>query len=204
MDLDEEILKWSQTVYGVAHSLSIARSLNLGNLSTLIDSLRSAESWNPSKLGFASCLPVKEFEDGSIKLYGDNHDEIFLRISESIVKILFINFAVVSDACLNHLIFQAGATPGNFLVNKVEWAKSKIDPKFHWAANGMFELAAIRNALVHNNGRWNDSSIRILKQAGISEVDTNVAISLSFGDLFRYRRAFRTLIGELRKLIAGH
>ena len=199
MDLDEEMLKWSQTVYGVAHALHIAKSINFGNLNTVLESLRSAETWNSSTLGFESGLPVKEFAEGSIRLDGNSHDEVFARVSENIVRILFINLAVIADESLGYLIEQLGAPDVNYLINKVEWAKARIDQRAHWAANGMLEMVAIRNALVHNDARWNNNSVAILKKAGIQEVDSDIELSLSFGDLFRYRRALRTLIGELRK-----
>lgn len=69
-----------------------------------------------------------------------------------------------------------------------------------WAANGMLEFCALRNAVVHNSGKLNDSAIEILKKADVEDAKLNHDISLSFGDLFRYRRALRTVIGELQKL----
>jgi hypothetical protein len=68
-----------------------------------------------------------------------------------------------------------------------------------WAANGMLELCALRNAVVHNSGKLNDSAIGILKNANITDAKQDHEVSLSFGDLFRYRRALRTIIGELQK-----
>lgn len=195
------MLQWSQTVYGVAHSLQIARSVKLGNLTALLDSLSEAEKWNKSDLGFTSSLPVKEFRDGSIKLSGKYHEEVFEIISENIVKILFINLAVLADDCLGQLMEDAGIVPApNYLTNKIEWVKSKINTKFNWAADGMFELCALRNAIVHNGSILNASAIEILIKAGITDAKQGHKISVSFGDLFRYRRALRTVIGELHKL----
>lgn len=42
--------------------------------------------------------------------------------------------------------------------------------------------------------------IDILKNAGAGDARLGHEVSLSFGDLFRYRRALRTVIGELQKL----
>lgn len=200
MNLNKEMLKWSQTVYGVAHSLCISRSIYFGNLGKLVESLQLAEKWNKTNLGFESCIPNRSFKKGCVKLEGSDHEQIFLKISENIVKILFINLAVIADETLGYLIKKSGNKPGNYLINKIEWSKSRINPELHWSINGMLELVAIRNALVHNEGRWNESSIQILKKAGIGSVDRCAIISLSFADLFRYRRALRTLAGELRKL----
>jgi hypothetical protein len=199
MDIEVSMLQWSQTVYGVAHSLHIANSVKLGNLTALVDSLLAAEKWNRSDLGFTSSLPMKEFKQGSINLNGNDHEEIFEILSENIVKILFVNLAVLADECLGELIGEAGVTPPNYLTNKVEWVKANIDDRYMWAANGMLELCALRNAVVHNSGKLNDSAIGILKNANITDAKQDHEVSLSFGDLFRYRRALRTIIGELQK-----
>jgi len=73
MDIEKLMLQWSQTVYGVAHSLHLANSIKLGNLTALLESLSAAEKWNQSDLGFTSSLPMKEFRDGSINLNGKDH-----------------------------------------------------------------------------------------------------------------------------------
>ncbi len=200
MDIENSMLQWSQTVYGVAHSLHLANSIKLGNLTALLESLSAAEKWNPSDLGFTSSLPTKEFRDGSINLNGKDHGEVFGILSENIVKILFVNLAVLADECLAQLIAEIGATPPNYLTSKAEWVKSKIDDKYAWAANGMLELCALRNAVVHNGGKINESVNDILKKAGVGDAKLGHEVSLSFGDLFRYRRALRTVIGELQKL----
>jgi len=97
------------------------------------------------------------------------------------------------------LIKEAGTDPPNYLTNKAEWVKSKIDGKYVWAANGMLELCALRNAVVHNGGKINESVNEILEKAGVRDAKIGHMVSFSFGDLFRYRRALRTVIGELQK-----
>lgn len=200
MDVNQRMLEWSQTVYGIAHSLNIAQAVKLGNLDTLVESLMEAETWNKSDLGFTSCLPKKNFRDGTVKLDGKDHEEVFLILSENIVRILFVNFAVIADECLEYLIQSAGVHPPNYLTNKAEWVKSKIGVKYAWAANGLLELCALRNVIVHANGVLNGSAIEILEKAGVSDAQAGYVVKLSFGDLFRYRRALRTVFGELEKL----
>lgn len=200
MNIDSAMLRWSQTVYGVAQSLHIARSVKLGNLTDLVDTLSDAERWNKSSLGFSSILPSRDFREGSINLDGRDHEEVFEILSENIVKFLFVNLAVFADECLGQLINDAGVTPPNFLTSKIEWVKSRIDVKYEWAANGLLEFAAIRNTIVHGEGRLNDNSIEILGKAGVCDAIPDYKISLSFGDLFRYRRALRTVMGELQKM----
>jgi hypothetical protein len=196
------MLQWSQTVYGVAHSLNIAKAVKLGNLDTLLESLTEADAWNDSDLGFTSNLPQKDFRDGAIKLDGRDHEEVFVNLSENIVRILFVNLAVLADECLDYLIWHAGVSPPNYLTGKAEWVKSKMDAKFLWAANGLLEICALRNAIVHANGVLNSPAIEILEKAGISDARAGHLVSLSFGDLFRYRRALRTVLGEMEKLAA--
>ncbi|MFO1520502.1 MAG: hypothetical protein U1G05_00335 [Kiritimatiellia bacterium] len=142
MDIENTMLQWSQTVYGVAHSLHLASSIKLGNLTALIESLSAAEQWNPSSLGFTSSLPSKEFKDGSINLDGKDHKEVFGILSENTVKILFVNLAVSADECLYQLIRDAGTDPPNYLTSKAEWVKARVCEKYEWAANGMLELCA--------------------------------------------------------------
>jgi len=202
MDVDSEMLRWSQTVYGVAHALHVARSINFGNLNTIIESLRAAEAWNPSVLGFESNVPAKSFVDGSVKLDGDDHQQVFARLAENIVDVLFVSLAVQADVVIGYLIEKTGQKAPDFLFSKIEWTKSRISEKQKWAINGLFEVVALRNALVHGAGSWSETTVQQLRKAGIEDVDTSARVSLSFGDLFRYRRALRTVVGELRTLPA--
>ncbi len=190
---------WSQTVYGVAHALHIARSINFGNLATVEESLSQAEQWCKSNLGFESNLPALSFKKNSINLQNSDHDEIFANLSSNVTKVLFIGLATLIDESLTHLISKHSSPP-NTLTPKIQWIESRIPAKYSWASNGLFELCALRNALVHNAGRHNQSSIDILSLAGITTATNNHLITISFGDLFRYRRAFRTICGELLKL----
>ncbi len=202
MDIDLRMREWSQTVYGVAHSLNIAHGVKLGNLDTLLESLVAADAWNASDLGFTSNLPARDFKDGDIRLDGRDHAEVFANLAENIVRILFVNLAVLADECLAHLIRAAGTEPPNYLTNKAEWVKAKLDQKHAWAANGLIELCALRNALVHANGHLNASAVALLVKAEVTGSKEGHKVQLSFGDLFRYRRALRTVLGEVEKLAA--
>lgn len=203
MNINQRMKEWSQTVYGIAHSLRIARSVKLGNLTTLHESLVDASGWNLSNLGFTSNIPTREFREGDIRLDGRDHEEVFVTLSANIVRMLFINLAVLADEVLEHLIAASGSTPPNYLTSKAEWVKAKVAPKYAWAANGLLELSAIRNAFVHGNATLNGTVLGILRKAEVTDALEGHIISLSFGDLFRYRRALRTVVGELRRLHRG-
>lgn len=200
MDLDAEMLQWSQTVYGVAHSLQIANSVKMGNLTTLVESLIAAERWTSSSLGFVSSVPEREFTDGTIKLDGNSHEDVFATLSGNLSSMLFINLMVLADEWLAQVIRSAGTEPPNYLTAKAEWVKSRIGSRYTWAANGLLEMCAIRNALVHNGGIINQPALEILEKADIQSATLGHKIELSFGDLFRYRRALRTVLGEIQKL----
>lgn len=199
MDIDQRMREWSQTVYGVAHSLNIANAVKLGNLDTLLESLVAADAWHPSDLGFTSNLPARDFKDGDVRLDGSDHAEVFALLAENIVRILFVNLAVLADECLAHLVRAAGVEPPNYLTSKAEWVKSKLDKKHAWAANGLIELCAVRNALVHSNGHLNASALSLLEMAETTGAQEGYKVQLSFGDLFCYRRALRTVLGEVQK-----
>lgn len=203
MDIDLRMREWSQTVYGVAHSLNIAQGVKLGNLDTLLESLVAADAWNASDLGFTSNLPARGFKDGDIRLDGRDHAEVFANLAENIVRILFVNLAVLADECLANLIGAVGIKPPNYLTSKAEWVKANLDQKHAWAANGLLELCAIRNALVHANGHLNASAVALLVKAEVAVAKAGHQVRLSFGDLFRYRRALRTVLGEVQKLAAN-
>ncbi|GAB4218037.1 MAG: hypothetical protein OHK0012_25080 [Synechococcales cyanobacterium] len=64
----------------------------------------------------------------------------------------------------------------------------------------MFELCALRNAIVHNGGKINESMVKILNKAGVKDAKLGYIVLLSFSDLFRYRQALRTVTGELQKI----
>ena len=200
MDIDQEMRRWSQTLYGLVHALHVARSVKLGNLGTLIESLSDAEDWEASDPGFESCVPTLRFKEDSIRLDGRDHEEIFASLSTNLLRALFINLAVLADEWVGECIRGLGTEPPNFLTGKAEWVKKRIASPQTWAACGLLEMCAIRNALVHNNGVLNQSCIDILRLAGTESARPGHEIRISVGDLFRYRRALRTVVGELRKM----
>lgn len=191
---------WSRTAYGIAHSLYIADSMNMGNLTTIGESLRNADGWRESDLGFGSNIESRQFEKEDVQLGADNHQEIFRNLVDSAIGMLLVNLAVISEECLEFLIRRAGDKPPTYLTPKVEWAKARVRSKHIWAPNGMLEMCAVRNALVHNGGVINSKTVSILDKAEIKNAEEGHEITMSFGDLFRYKRAFRTTIGEIERL----
>lgn len=203
-DIDKEMLRWSQTVYGIAHSLQIVESINMGNLDTLMTSLRNAAARKPSDLGFESSIDARDFGENAVKLDGRDHAQVFDILSDNVTELLFVNLAVLADECLAQCMANAGANVPNYLTAKVEWIKPRLDQEHRWAANGLLELCAIRNAIVHNEGRLGRKSVELLLSADVTNIKEDHRIQLSFGDLFRYRRALRTVVGEARKLAVRH
>lgn len=191
--------EWSRTAYGIAHSLYIADSIDMGNLTTIGESLRAADDWRKSDLGFDSNIEPREFGKDDVQLDAESHEEVFQNLVDSAIEMLLINLAVISDDCLDLLIKEAGDDPPNSLTPKVEWAKGRVREKHIWAPNGMLEMCAVRNVLVHNNGVINSAALSILDKAEIEDVEKGHDVVLSFGDLFRYKRAFRTTVGEIEK-----
>ena len=66
-----------------------------------------------------------------------------------------------------------------------------------WARRGVLELNVIRNCFVHNDGRW---STRGLKDIGsfvtnLTAKDGDL-VEVNYEDVFRYKRAVRTLLNQ--------
>ncbi|GHS91181.1 hypothetical protein FACS1894139_01210 [Planctomycetales bacterium] len=219
MSIEDSMRQWSKTIYGIISSLHIAKSGDLSNPTPLQDSILAAEEWNASDIGFTSCVRIRKMKENSITLAGENHEEIFRIISERITKILLVNLDLLTDEWLGQSIAAVAVgtpkkpiyLPGKavavgapkktiYLPGKIAWVTSKLDKKYAWATNGVLELHAIRNAIVHNSGELNDRVINDLKKAGVEDAKVGHKISISFGDLLRYRRAVRTVINEVKKL----
>jgi hypothetical protein len=178
----------------------MADAMNMGNLTTIGESLSIADSWRESDLGFDSSVEPRQFGKDDVELNADNHQEIFQDLIDSAIRMLFVNLAVLSEDCLDFLIKRAGDVPPNYLKPKIEWAKARVRPEHSWAPNGMLEMCAVRNVLVHNRGVINSKAISILNGAEINTVEEGHEVVLSFGDLFRYKRALRTTVGEIERL----
>ncbi len=70
-------------------------------------------------------------------------------------------------------------------------------PKPHeWAYHGCLELIAIRNCMVHNESKWNERSINIVKPFIPIPPKDGEKISIGIPMVFRYRKAVRTLVNE--------
>ncbi|MCB1735691.1 MAG: hypothetical protein H6981_01070 [Gammaproteobacteria bacterium] len=117
--------------------------------------------------------------------------------SRQVIKMLVQDLVVILDEMMNEALSARGETAGNFPQSKVEKLKKGLDQRYHWAANGCFELVAVRNVLTHGQGVWNDKSIKIVRSFIEPLPQAGDELTVGFSMLFRYRKAMRTFLNQV-------
>jgi hypothetical protein len=110
---------------------------------------------------------------------------------------LIQDLAVILDQMMDEALAQRKETAGNYPQSKIEKLKKGMDPRYHWAANGCFELIAARNVLTHAHGCWNPQSIAIVKDFLTTPPAAGEKLEVGIQMLFRYRKAMRTMLNQV-------
>lgn len=98
---------------------------------------------------------------------------------------------------MDEALVQRGETAGSFPQSKIEKLRKALDPRHQWSANGCLELVAVRNVLTHDEGRWNQKSINIIKGFVKPMPVGGERLVVGFSMLFRYRKAMRTMLNKV-------
>lgn len=122
---------------------------------------------------------------------------VVLNLKANLLSLLLVDLAALTDELLTSIMTTKGKKPENFpfLSNKAKAVTCAAEQE--WARRGVLELNIIRNCFVHNDGKW---SSRGLKDIGA--VVTNLAakdgdpVTVNYEDVFRYKRAVRTLLNQ--------
>lgn len=201
MYIESALKAWSHSRFGLLQALSIARASNLGDTGQLQGNIADLCSAVPSRLGFTSSVPARPLRTRSITIGSSRKEDLVDSATRSMITLLILGLVVVFDEIATSLMKQMGVSSKRMPGDKAYWLLKNLPPKTRWAARGVTELIGIRNALVHGRRSWTENALRLLDAAGVSPLPT-IGSPLNPGveDLFRYQRAVRTALNEIKKL----
>lgn len=188
---------WTNTLYTVIHSLSLAREQSFGDLDTLADRIREAETWLPTEWSYNSTLAAQPMGRQNVKYRRDPNTH-FESIVAQVTQMLIQDLVVILDGMMDDILAARNETAGQFPQSKVEKLATQLDPKYEWAKHGCLELIAARNVMCHAGGRWNEKSIRIVSSFVNPPPKQGDQLRLGFAPLFQFRKAMRTFLNEVK------
>lgn len=198
MALDwDRINVWTHTYYTIVHSLFLSKQIKFGNPNYLDESFRDAADWVSPNCSFPSAL--LDHGGGNKKLtFRRDPNKNFKSVSRQLVKILVQDLVVILDEMLTEILEQRQETAGTFPQSKLQKLATYLDKRYTWSYHGCLELVAVRNALTHNGGKWNQRSIDCIKDFVTTLPAVGDTLSVGIPMLFYYRKAMRTFLNEVK------
>jgi len=111
---------------------------------------------------------------------------------------LLQDLVVIFDNMMDEVLAGHGEKAGHYPQSKVEKLATRLNRKYDWSRQGCLELIATRNVLAHARGRWNKRSIDIVKGFITPPPIEGEMLQIGVPMLFRYRRAMRTFLNEVK------
>lgn len=188
---------WTNTLYTLIHSLSLAKEQDFGDLTTLHDRIKEAENWLPTGWSYHSTLVEQPMGRDKVT-YRRDPNKHFESIVQQIIQMLIQDLVVILDGMMEDILAAHRETAGQYPQSKVEKLATHLDPKYQWAKQGCLELIAARNVLCHAGGRWNEQSIRIVSSFVNPPPAVGDQLRIGFFPLFQFRKAMRTFLNEVK------
>lgn len=187
---------WTCTLYTIVQSLQIARRADFQPLDELHENIVGAKDWINPQCSFASTLVDNQFGNSTVtfRREPEPHFETSVR---QIVKMLAQDLTVIFDEMMDDSLKGHGFPRPIFPQSKVEKLATVLDKSKHdWCRKGCLELIAVRNALTHGKGCWNEKSIKIVEAFIDPPPAVGDVVILGVPMLFQYRKAIRTFLNE--------
>lgn len=113
------------------------------------------------------------------------------------LSLLLVDLAALTDELLSSIMAAKGGDPTKypFLSNKTKAVRCAREQE--WAQRGVLELNVIRNCFVHNEGKWNSRGLNDIGVV-VAHVTAKLGdpVTVNYEDVFRYKRAVRTLLNQ--------
>lgn len=193
----QALARWSQTAYGLVHSVTMSSRLDLGNINRIGNSVIESFSWFPRRDQFESSVEHRPYKEDDFRLENGDVNNVVSNLKANLLSLLLVDLAALADELLSSIMTTKGKNPENypFLSNKVKSVACAAEQE--WARRGVLELNVIRNCFVHNDGKWGN---RGLKDIGaivpnLTAKDSD-PVTVNYEDVFRYKRAVRTLLNQ--------
>lgn len=192
----ERVNVWTNALYAMIQSLSIANRLQFGNLTKVHDYVVEAGDWITPDCSYESSLLAQGFGKRKITFRRDpnkHFESIVLQVSRMAVQ----DLTVILDEMLDETLKARGLKSAQYPQSKIEQLAKFLRPEQNWAKVGCLELIAVRNAITHSSARWNKRSIDIVAPYLAVTPKAGEEVKVGISMLFRYRKAMRTFLNEV-------
>jgi hypothetical protein len=192
----ERVNVWTSTLYTLVHSLEIARRAEFAPIDGLHEHIMGAKDWVVPQCSFPSTLVENAFGKSTVK-FRRKPKRNFEASARQLVKMLAQDLTVIFDEMMEESLAAHGFPIPQFPQSKVEKLATVLDKsKYDWCRKGCLELIAVRNALTHSKGAWNDKSLQIIKPFVAPLPIVGAPVTIGVPMLFQYRKAIRTFLNE--------
>lgn len=184
-------------MYGLIHAVKLSSAMGLGNIHRLDESIDASLQWVVGPKQFSSHVEDRMLDGRRIRMDDGDVDEISDSLKKNLLQFLLIDLASLADELLAEILTMANKCREDYryLRNKVNAVVCKS--REEWAQKGVLELNILRNCIVHSNARWNDEALAEIRSiCGSVSATSGDPLTLNYGDIFRYKRAVRTLLNQ--------
>lgn len=156
----QALARWSQTAYGLVHSVTISSRLDLGNINRIGASIVDSFSWLPRKDQFDSSVEHRPYKEDHFRLEDGDVKNVVSNLKANLLSLLLVDLAALTDELLSSIMAAKGMKIEDrpFLSNKARAVTCA--PEQEWARRGVLELNVVRNCLVHNDGKWSSRGLK--------------------------------------------
>ncbi|WP_232400258.1 hypothetical protein [Pseudophaeobacter flagellatus] len=194
----ERVNSWTSTLYTVLYALDVAKNNGFSNRENLGETIISCGNWFEPKCSFSSPLLDEDFGRAKVTFRRDPAKN-FEPIAQNVVKMLLQDLVVIFDEMMSEALLELSTKAGEYPQSKVEKLYTYVDDRFEWSRDACLEMIAVRNVLCHAGGQWNERSINIVKDFVSPPPEFGDRLIIGTPMLFRYRKAMRTFLNEVKK-----
>jgi hypothetical protein len=191
------LLQWSQTAYGLIHAVDLAERLDFGNTEMIGNSIHEAFNWLPRSDQFQSNVDHHQSSPNDFQMNSVDAIACLEGLKRNLLGLLIVDLATIADGILADILESRSLHCCDYPYLREKTKAVRCDPTQRWSQKGVLELNVIRNCFVHNQGKWSEKGLRdIADIVGSLTAKEGDMITTNFEDVFRYKRAVRTLINQ--------
>ncbi len=191
------LARWSQTAYGLIHSVDMSSRLDLGNINRIGTSIIASFDWFSRRSQFDSSVEHHSYKKDDFRLDDTEVEKLVVNLKANLLSNLLVSLSTLADELLSSIMVEKGKEPSKLPYLRSKTLKVTCTPDQEWARRGVLELNVIRNCFVHNDGKWSERGLQDIAPLVKNLVaNDGEPLEVNFEDVFRYKRAVRTLLNQ--------
>ena len=199
----ERLNEWTCALYTLLHSLKVSKDNDFEPRNELNESGNDALTWDERKNNFDSITHRVVRTNKKKMSFRRDPTKNFQKTVSRVSAMLIQDLVVIFDEILNDLMVDKSLPVQNFPQSKIEALKKYVSDEYKWSIAGSMELIAVRNAITHSKGFWNEKSLRILSDYDIiSEQQSKKLLGqkviVTFPMVFEYKKSMRTFMNQVK------